>query len=214
MPGGKMGKAEQKQKEQEKPAKQETPEIKQAEAQQEELRAQYEEIKDTLQRVYAEFQNYRKRTDEDRQKFVLFSNEQLLKKILPIMDNFEMALLHRSTEEKESDFSKGMELIYSQFLQTLEDEGITKICSAGKFDPRLHEAVLAEESEKEDGTILQELQKGYVLSDRVLRPAKVKIAKNPCSGNQVNKNGNQSNADHSNSQVSQNNNPASEVDEK
>ncbi len=87
-------------------------------------------------------------------------------------------LLRKSKQDENSEFSKGIELIYSQLNQFLEDEGIIKINTHGKFDPRLHEVIITEESDKENGTILQEFQKGYMLNDRVLRPAKVKIVKN------------------------------------
>jgi molecular chaperone GrpE len=146
-----------------------------AQIQIEELKKQYEDIKDTLQRVYAEFQNYKKRMDEDKQKFVNFSNEELIKKILPIADNFEIALNHKINDD---EFSKGMELIYSQFTQILEDEGVKRILSSGKFNPKLHEVLITEESQKEEGVILEEIQKGYMLGGKVLRHAKVKISKN------------------------------------
>lgn len=143
--------------------------------QHEELKKQYLDIKDTLQRVYAEFQNYKKRTDEDRQNFIKLSNEDLIKKILPIIDNLELSLEHKKCDD---EFSKGIELIYAQFIQILEDEGVRKILSSGKFDPKLHEILMTEESSKEEGVILEEFQKGYTLGGKVLRHAKVKISKN------------------------------------
>lgn len=143
-------------------------------AQYDELKKQYEEIKDTLQRVYAEFQNYRKRTDEEKQRFAELSNEDFVKRLLPIIDNFELALSHKKCDD---DFSKGIELIYAQFLQVLEDEGVRRILSSGKFDPKLHEVLMAEESDKEEGVILEEFQKGYTLGGKVIRHSKVKISK-------------------------------------
>lgn len=139
-----------------------------------ELKKQYEEIKDTLQRVYAEFQNYRKRTDEEKQRFAELSNEEFIKKILPIIDNLELALSHKKCDD---DFSKGIELIYAQVLQALEDEGVRRILSSGKFDPKLHEVLMAEDSEKEEGVILEEFQKGYTIGGKVIRHSKVKISK-------------------------------------
>jgi molecular chaperone GrpE len=143
--------------------------------QNQELKKQYGDIRDTLQRVYAEFQNYKKRMDDDKQKFIELSNEELIKRILPILDNLELALSHKKQDD---EFSKGIELIYAQFTQVLEDEGVKRILSSGKFDPKLHEVLMTEESPKEEGVILEELQKGYMLGGRVLRHAKVKIAKN------------------------------------
>ncbi len=141
----------------------------------EELQKEYHELKNLLQRNHAEFQNYKKRTEEDKQRFVKLSNEELIKKILPILDNFELAL--NNTENKE-EFVKGMEMIYSQLTQTLEDEGLQKIPATGKFNPELHEALLAtEDKEKEPNTITEELQKGYTLNGKVIRHSKVRITK-------------------------------------
>jgi molecular chaperone GrpE len=143
--------------------------------QNEELKNQYVDIKNTLQRVYAEFQNYKKRTDEDKQRLVELSNEDLLKKILPVVDSLELALSHKKQDD---DFSRGIELIHAQLIQVLEDEGVRRILSNGKFDPKLHEVLMTENSQKEEGVILDEIQKGYFLGNKILRHAKVKIAKN------------------------------------
>jgi molecular chaperone GrpE len=141
----------------------------------EELKSKFNEIKDTLQRVYAEFQNYRKRTDEEKQKFMELSNEEFIKKILPILDNFDLAMRHRKADD---DFTKAIELIYAQLTQIIEDEGVKRIVSSGKFDPKLHEVLMTEETDKAEGVILEEFQKGYMIGGRVLRHSKVKIAKN------------------------------------
>jgi molecular chaperone GrpE len=157
--------------------KTESPEIKSTENFQEQFEAQkkqYAELKDSLQRLQAEFINYRKRIEDEKSKFVNLANEQLIKKMLPIMDNLELAL---QAKKEDTDFSKGIEMIYAQIREFLYDEGLNSIISKGKFDPKLHEAILSEESNKEQGTIIQELQKGYTLGDRVIRHAKVKISK-------------------------------------
>ena len=139
------------------------------------LEKEYREIKELLQRNHAEFQNYKKRIEEDKKRFVQLSNEELIKKILPIIDNLELAL--NNTDNKE-EFVKGIEMIYSQLLQVLEDEGLQKIPATGKFNPELHEALLVQESnEKEPNTITEELQKGYKLNNKVVRHSKVKITK-------------------------------------
>ena len=139
---------------------------------------EHDELRDMLQRLNAEFQNYRKRTDEEKSKFIKLSNEELIKKIIPILDNFELALKHK---EADSEFKQGMNLIYTQLLEVLEQEGLQRIPCAGKFNPELHEAVMVEEvdneNNNENGIILQELQKGYTLNNRVLRSSKVKISK-------------------------------------
>jgi molecular chaperone GrpE len=135
----------------------------------------HQELIDTLQRLQAEFENYKKRVDRDYETLVKCSNEDIIKHLIPIIDNFELAL--KSCREKD-DFYKGMELIYSQLMDTLHSQGIKLIeCVGKKFDPYYHEALLTEESDKEPNTILEELQKGYMLFDKVIRHSKVKIAK-------------------------------------
>lgn len=146
----------------------------------EELQKEYHEIKNLLQRNHAEFQNYKKRTEEDQKRFVKLSNEELIKKLLPLLDNIELALSNKHSDKE--DFVKGIEMIYAQLLDILEQEGLKKIPASGKFSPELHEAMLTQPSNEETGTILEELQKGYKLGERVLRHSKVKIAKKTIEG--------------------------------
>lgn len=134
----------------------------------------YDEIKDSLQRLQAEFSNFRKRTEDEKSKFRGLATEQLIKKILPVMDNFELAL---NTHKKETEFSKGIEMIYAQLKEVMDEEGLTRITGRGKFDPNIHEAVLVEEKEGSDNEILQVLQPGYKIGEKVIRHAKVKISK-------------------------------------
>ncbi|MFA6073785.1 MAG: nucleotide exchange factor GrpE [Candidatus Woesearchaeota archaeon] len=142
--------------------------------QNENLKKQCDEFKTTLQRVFAEFQNYKKRTVDERQKTMELATVDLVKRLLPILDTLEMALAHKKIDD---DFSRGIELIHVQFVQLLEDEGVKTMISKGKFDPKLHEVLLTEESDKEEGLILEEIQKGYTLGNKVIRHSKVKIAK-------------------------------------
>ena len=132
------------------------------------------ELTETLQRLQAEFENSQKRLEKEKQSFLEFAKKDIITKILPILDNFELAL--KNTDNKE-EFQKGVELIYAELYSMLEKEGVRKIQAKGKFDPYQHEALMSEESDKEQGIILQELQKGYLLNDKVLRSAKVKVAK-------------------------------------
>ena len=132
------------------------------------------ELKETLQRLQAEFANYKNRTQEQMHKFATFANADLIKKILPVLDNFNLALKSKTQDD---DFTKGVEMINSQLHKVLEEEGVVFIPASGKFDPKMHEAVDSVESDKEENTILEEVQKGYMLNDKVLRPAKVKISK-------------------------------------
>lgn len=132
------------------------------------------ELTDTLQRTQAEFENYKKRVDKEKGEFVKYAKAELIQKILPTLDTFEIALKSISDKEK---FVKGMEMIYAQLFSTLESEGLKPIESLGKkFDPYLHEVMLKEKSDKDEGMVLEELQKGYMLNDKVLRHSKVKIS--------------------------------------
>ena len=134
-----------------------------------------QELTDTLQHLQAEFENYKKRVERDNLDFIKCANEDVILKILPIIDNFELAL--KSARVKD-DFYRGMELIYSQLIDALHSQGLRAIeCQGKKFDPYYHEVLLAEECEKEPNTVMEELQKGYLLHDKVIRHSKVKIAK-------------------------------------
>lgn len=138
------------------------------------LEQEHGEIKDLLQRTHAEFQNFQKRTEQEKKLLVTRASENLIRKILPVLDNLELAL---NNDHSKDDFRKGVEMIYAQLLDTLEQEGLKVIEATGKFNPELHEALLTEESDKPKNTITQELQKGYTLSGKVLRHTKVKISK-------------------------------------
>ncbi|MFH2028173.1 MAG: nucleotide exchange factor GrpE [Nanoarchaeota archaeon] len=131
------------------------------------------ELTDSLQRLQAEFENYRKYVEKEKNEFRKYAKADIIDKILPILDSFELAF--KSTADKEK-FIKGMELIYSQFFSILEKEGLKKIKTEGKCDPNLHEVLLKEKSDKEEDMIIEELQKGYMLNDKILRYAKVKVS--------------------------------------
>jgi molecular chaperone GrpE len=126
-----------------------------------------------LQRLQAEFENFQKRNAANSQRFVKLANKELIKKLLPILDNFQLAFQNKESKE----FIKGMELIYSSFSLILEENGLKKINTEGKFNPYKHEVLLTEESEEEPETILQELQSGFALNGEVIRSAKVKVSK-------------------------------------
>ncbi|MEK6868614.1 MAG: nucleotide exchange factor GrpE [Nanoarchaeota archaeon] len=133
-----------------------------------------DELTETLQRLQAEFENYKKRVDKEKSEFVKYAKAELMQGLLPTLDTFEIAL--KSTKDNEK-FVKGMEMVYAQFVSTLQSEGLKPIEAVGKkFDPYLHEVMLKEKSDKDDGVVLEELQKGYMLNDRVLRHSKVKIS--------------------------------------
>jgi len=132
------------------------------------------ELTDSLQRLQAEFENYKKYVEKKNLEYAKYAKADIIDKLLPIMDSFEMALKH--TENKE-EFVKGVEMIFSEIFTMLEKEGLRKINAEGKFDPHFHEVLLKEESDKEEDTVLEELQKGYMLGDKVLRYTKVKVSK-------------------------------------
>ncbi len=132
------------------------------------------ELTDTLQRLQAEFENYKKRIDKENAEFVKYAKAELVYKLLPLLDTFEIALKNTSDKEK---FVKGIEIVYAQLFSTLESEGLKPIEALGKkFDPYLHEVMLKQKSDKEDVIVLEELQKGYMLNGKVLRHSKVKIS--------------------------------------
>jgi len=135
---------------------------------------QIEELTGTLQRLQADFENYKKRVDKENKEFKKYVEADLVRKLLPILDNFEIALKNTSNKD---EFIKGIELIFSSFFQALEDMGLKKIEINGKFDPYRHEVLLTQECDKDEGTILEELQKGYSFKDIIIRHSKVKVAK-------------------------------------
>lgn len=137
-----------------------------------------EKIKDltnTLQRLQAEFENYKKRTEKENLEYKKCALQDFIKRILPILDNFELALENKQNKE---EFVKCVELIYSELYTILEDSGLKKIEALNqKFDPHTHEALLAEKSDKKPNIIIEELQKGYKFHDKILRHSKVKVSK-------------------------------------
>ena len=135
-------------------------------------------LQDRLLRTAAEFDNYRKRMDRERRDLSEFASADVLKDLLPILDNFERALQAPATPETEA-FRKGIELIHKQMLDLLKKRGVTPLEALGAdFDPNFHQAVIHEaSSDHREGEVMQELQRGYLLGDRLLRAAMVKVAK-------------------------------------
>lgn len=137
------------------------------------------EYLENWRRSAAEFANYKRRMERDRAEFVQFANERLLKRLLEVMDSFDAGFKMVPAEFANEPWIQGMRAVERQMLKILESEGVTPIEAAGKeFDPKYHEAVVYEPSPGADeGQVLDELQRGYMLNDRVLRPARVKVAK-------------------------------------
>jgi molecular chaperone GrpE len=136
------------------------------------------EYLDGWQRAKAEFTNFRKRQDRERELARFETVGRVAKRYLPIVDDMERALMERPTEAEGATWAEGIELIYRKLMNILEAEGITEIETEGEiFDPNLHEAVMQTESdEHESGAVIEVLQTGYKMGDRVLRPAIVRIA--------------------------------------
>jgi molecular chaperone GrpE len=138
-------------------------------------RRERDEYLDSLQRLKAEFDNYRKRVARDQQELVARAAERLVKELLPVLDDLERAL-EAATEHEEAKLEEGVRLVHRQLADALSKEGLTEIPTDGRFDPHTQEALLSQPSEEEEGTVLQVLQKGYMLGARVLRPARVVVS--------------------------------------
>jgi molecular chaperone GrpE len=136
-----------------------------------------------LLRHVADVENFKKRLEKERADLRDFANESLLKDLLPVIDNLELALNHGRQQEAGSALLEGVENVLKGFLQAITKFGVTPIQSLGeKFDPAFHNAVMQQEDDSvEDQTVIQELQKGYLLKNRLLRPAMVVVARNPRS---------------------------------
>lgn len=145
----------------------------------EKKRREAEEYLNLLKRTRADFENYRKRQEEIEEHFRRFAKEDLLYRLLPIVDNFESALESLGENCNPSPFVQGVEIIYRELLNVLKSEGVKPFESAGhQFDPKIHEAVdVVEVSPEEEGKVIKEIQKGYLLHDKVLRPARVWVGK-------------------------------------
>ncbi len=147
------------------------------------LKADSEKAKeywDRLLRVQADFENTRKRLERERQDYVKFANEGIISELLNVLDDLERAVeLAQAKHQDLPAFLKGVEMILSHLYETLKEHGVKPIEAEGKiFDPNFHEALMqAEDKELPEHTIVEELQKGYLLNDRVIRTSKVKVSK-------------------------------------
>jgi molecular chaperone GrpE len=139
------------------------------------LKEERDGLVDTLQRLQAEFANYKKRTARDQEAFVARANERLVQDLLPILDDLGRALEAAEAHE-EATLEEGVKLVHRQLADTLAKAGLAEIETDGPFDPHVHEALLSQPSEAPEGSVLEVIQKGYRLGDHVLRPARVVIA--------------------------------------
>ena len=160
------------------PAAGETEEPDRIRAERDGFKVERDELKDLLVRRQAEFDNYRKRSERERADYGQYASMDLIKELLPVLDDFERAL---KVEAPTSDYAKGVEMIYSRMFETMKKLGLEPIESVGKpFDPHVHQAVeRVETNDEEDHKVLDEFQRGYFFKGRLLRPAMVKVAVKP-----------------------------------
>lgn len=136
------------------------------------------ELTDSLKRLQAEFENFKKRSEKDWAEKVKLANRKLITDLLPVLDSFDKALADAKGSCEAVSSAKGLEGLRKQLLHTLQREGLREIRADGKLDPFVHEALMREEREDaEDGKILEVFQKGYLVNSTPIRPARVKVAK-------------------------------------
>jgi molecular chaperone GrpE len=143
-----------------------------------ELESRIEEYRQRLLRAQADFDNYRRRTQREKEETAKYASMDLITRLLPVLDNFERAVVASKDSGDFESLAKGVDMIYRQLFQLLEQEGLKPMETVGQpFNPEFHEAVMRVESdEHEEGTVVEELQRGYILKDRVIRPAMVKVS--------------------------------------
>ncbi len=138
----------------------------------------YSELNDRFLRLFAEFENYRKRTNKERLEIITNANAELLKDLIPVIDDFERAIKNNKDSEDIVSIKEGFTLIYNKYRKLLESKGLEPMESEGKvFDPEIHEAVanLPTDDKKMKGKVIEAVEKGYLLNEQVLRYAKVVV---------------------------------------
>ena len=140
--------------------------------------ARVAELEDRLLRVHADFDNFRRRTRQEKEELLTLANTKLAGDLLPVLDNFALALQAAGSASDAESIAKGVEMVYKQFVGLLENLGLRAMEPIGQaFDPSLHEAVVAESAAgREPGTVLAVMRTGYYFKDKVLRPAMVKVS--------------------------------------
>ncbi len=140
--------------------------------------AQAAEYKDQWMRAVADYRNFKRRTDTERAELIRNAGAALILKLLPVLDDFERAIANIPPDIAETPWWQGTQLIAQKLRTILESEGVKPIEALGcDFDPNLHEAVIYEDAEGQEGKIIAELQRGYMLHDRVIRPSMVKVGR-------------------------------------
>ncbi len=135
------------------------------------------ETKDRLLRLAAEFDNYQKKTAKDIDNAKSVGKAELVKALLPAIDEFELALSSFNGSDGDKERAKGVELVFTNILATLKSAGLKEISAVGKYDPYKHEIIMAEKSKEPEGTILEVVRKGYTFNDMLIRPSSVIVSK-------------------------------------
>lgn len=155
----------------------ETPEGEENSSELEVLQKEKDELNNKLLRLQADYDNFRRRTQKEREADRKYRSQSIVEEIVPVLDNFNRALQVEFQDESAKKFAEGMNMVYQQLKSALEKEGVEEIESVGQeFDPHLHQAIMQVEDDNFDSNIVvEELQKGYRLKDRVIRPSMVKV---------------------------------------
>lgn len=141
------------------------------------LREQVEESENKYLKLYAEFENFKRRNRQEAELNSKYKDQKFAENLLPVIDNLERALAIEGTDESFIALNKGVEMVYKNLVETLEKHDIKAIAAEGQpFDPNFHQAVMTEASDSESDIVIEEFQKGYILKDRVIRPSMVKVS--------------------------------------
>ena len=141
-------------------------------------KSEYEELKERMLRMAAEFDNYKKRSAADVANAKNVGKAEMLKRMLPVLDEFELAMIS-SAKSQDENLSKGVKMVYANMMGALKAEGLSELEPSGKYDPYTDEIIMAKETDKEPGTVLEVLKKGYKMNGILVRPASVIISKEP-----------------------------------
>ncbi|WP_028561681.1 nucleotide exchange factor GrpE [Paenibacillus pinihumi] len=143
-----------------------------------ELQKQADDNQQRLLRVQADYDNFRRRTQKEKEELAQYASMKLVTELLPVIDNFERAISAAKDSEDKDSFIKGVDMIFRQFDQVLQQEGLKPMDTVGQpFNPDFHQAIMQVESEEyEEGIVVEEVQRGYILKEKVLRPAMVKVS--------------------------------------
>nr|WP_154895101.1 nucleotide exchange factor GrpE [Paenibacillus xylanexedens] len=142
------------------------------------LKTEVEETQQRFVRAQADFDNFRRRTQKEKEELAKYASMKLVTELVPVIDNFERAMATVPEGTESQSFSKGIQMIFRQLETVLNNEGLTAMDTVGQpFNPEFHQAIMQVESDEyEEGTVVEEVQKGYMLKDKVLRPAMVKVS--------------------------------------